>query len=328
MTDRQSMEVEAPVLAPQQAVSPPAAALSKKTLASDAASTPKRRASRRKTLCDITNLSKRDPADLPVVPDESACPAAPAPASAGGVEKFAQLVKNEELVRHLAERDEIIQLSGAEIQKLRVANSELARTNSQMMAEVNLARNRLKALQHELACSRASLKVKTSDLEDVKKTMQRRNAPVQRTQHLGPDRAAQTKDGDVVDAEPDSDASRARSIQRSGNASRKRVLRSRSLGPTTSAKVALPKDKDRDASQRRKSMRIPQPGNRTEDLFEIEDVQLAISSCKIDPESASGSDKPGHQFLRRSSLGRPLRQAKERVTTYKEMPLHVKLRRP
>ncbi|CAD6205254.1 unnamed protein product [Miscanthus lutarioriparius] len=320
------MEVEAPVLAPQQAASPPAAALSKKTLAS----TPKRRAARRKTLFDITNLSKRDPADVPV-PDESACPAAPAPApaSAGGVEELAQLAKkNMELVRLLAERDEIIQLSGAEIQKLRLANWELARANSQMLAEVNLGKNRLKALQHELACSKASLKAKTSELEDVKKTMQRRNAPVQRTQHLGPDRAAQTKDGDVVDAEPPSDASRARSIQMSGNASRKRVLRSRSLGPTTSAKLALPKDKDRDASQRRKSMRKPQPSNRTEDLFEIEDVQLAISSCKIDPESASGSEKPGHQFLRRSSLGRPLRQAKGRVTTYKETPLHVKLRRP
>jgi len=71
-------------------------------------------------------------------------------------------------------------------------------------------------------------------LQDVKKTMQRRNAPVQRTQHLGPDRAAQTKDGDVVDAEPDSDASRAMSIQRSGNASRKRVLRSRSNNPQSS----------------------------------------------------------------------------------------------
>jgi hypothetical protein len=71
-------------------------------------------------------------------------------------------------------------------------------------------------------------------LQDVKKTMQQRNAPVQRTQHLGPDRAAQTKDGDVVDAEPASDASRARSIQRSGNASRKRVLRSRCNNPQSS----------------------------------------------------------------------------------------------
>lgn len=78
----------------------------------------------------------------------------------------------------------------------------------------------------------------------------------------------------------------------------------------------------------RKSMRTPELSSRAEDLFEIEDVQLAIGSCKIDPESASGSEKHGHTFLRRSSLGRPMRQARERVTTYKKMPLHVKLRRP
>ena len=78
-------------------------------------------------------------------------------------------------------------------------------------------------------------------------------------------------------------------------------------------------------------MRMPQPSARSEDLFEIEDVQAAIGSCKIDPDTASGSERAGHQFLRRSSLGRPLRQAREPVpafTSYKEMPLHVKLRRP
>jgi hypothetical protein len=75
-------------------------------------------------------------------------------------------------------------------------------------------------------------------LQDVKKTMQRRNAPVQRTQHLGPDRAVQTRDGDVVDAEPASDASSARSIQRAGNASRKRVLRSRCIIITPNPKLA------------------------------------------------------------------------------------------
>ncbi|WVZ59169.1 hypothetical protein U9M48_009360 [Paspalum notatum var. saurae] len=180
---------------------------------------------------------------------------------------------------------------------------------------------KLKVLQHELACSRAALKAKTSELEDAKKAIQRRNAPippVQRAQHL--------KDADVVDWEPASDAAHAGSIQRSGNANRKRMLRSRSLGPVASTKLALPKD--RETSQRRKSMRMPQPSSRSEDLFEIEDVQLAISSCKIDPESAPASERRGHPFLRRSSLGRPLRQARERVTSYKEMPLHVKLRRP
>ncbi|CAN6310913.1 unnamed protein product [Urochloa humidicola] len=307
------MEVEAPVLAPQPAVSPPVASPAKKALAAAPTSALKTRAARRKTLCDITNLRRREPA---AVPDESPCPAAPT--GVDGDEGFARLVKeNADLVSLIAERDEIILLSGAEIQKLRLANLELARTNSQMLAELNLGRNRLKTLQHELACSRAALKVKTSELEDVKKAMRRRNMHTQRPQHLGPDRAApaQAKDGDVVDPEP-----------ASGNVSRKRMMRSRSLGPAASTKLALPKDKE--TSQRRKSMRMPQPSTRSDDLFEIEDVQLAIGSCKIDPGNASGSEKPGHQFLRRSSLGRPLRQARERVTSYKEMPLHVKLRRP
>jgi hypothetical protein len=77
-------------------------------------------------------------------------------------------------------------------------------------------------------------------------------------------------------------------------------------------------------------MRIPQPSDRKADLFELEDVQLAIGGCKIDPERASDNERPGQasaQFLRRSSLGRPLRQAREKVATYKEVPLNIKLRR-
>jgi hypothetical protein len=52
-------------------------------------------------------------------------------------------------------------------------------------------------------------------------------------QHLGSDRSSQTKDGDVVDPEPASDATKGGSIQRPGNASRKRMLRSR-CNPQTS----------------------------------------------------------------------------------------------
>jgi hypothetical protein len=57
--------------------------------------------------------------------------------------------------------------------------------------------------------------------QDAKKVMLRRNIHSQKMQHLQPDRAAPTKDGDVVDPEP------ATSIQMSGNVSRKRMLRSR-----------------------------------------------------------------------------------------------------
>ena len=89
------MEVEAPVLAPQPAVSPPAASPAKKALAAAPTSALKTRAARRKTLCDITNLTRHEP---PEVLDESACPAAAA--GAGGVEKLAQLVKARSPVQH------------------------------------------------------------------------------------------------------------------------------------------------------------------------------------------------------------------------------------
>ncbi|KAK3157701.1 hypothetical protein QOZ80_2AG0126720 [Eleusine coracana subsp. coracana] len=317
--------MEAAVLVPQQAVPSPEPALAKTTVAAPGSLLKPRCASaggggRRKTLCDITNLSRRVAAEDP---DEPAC-------ADGGI---AQLVKeNADLLKLLEERNQIIELSGAEIQKLRLANWELARANSQMSLELNLGRNRLKILQHELVCSRAALKAKTSELEDAKKMLKRRIVrPQEKTanqtgQHLGSDRAAQTKDGDVVDPEPASDATRTGSIQRPGNASRKRMLRSRSLGPGSATKLALPKE----TTQRRKSMRIPQPSDRREDLFELEDVQLAIGGCKIDPECTSDNERPGQtpaQFLRRSSLGRPLRQARERVATYKEVPLNIKLRR-
>jgi hypothetical protein len=73
-------------------------------------------------------------------------------------------------------------------------------------------------------------------------------------------------------------------------------------------------------------MRTPQPSGRREDLFEIEDVQLAVSSGNDRKETAWGQES-STQFPRRSSLGRPLRRATEKVTSYKEMPVNIKLRR-
>lgn len=45
------------------------------------------------------------------------------------------------------------------------------------------------------------------------------------------------------------------------------------------------------------------PASHWQQQFKIEDVHVAISGCKIDPGSASGREKHGHQILRRSSLG-------------------------
>uniref|UniRef100_A0A0E0M8C2 Shugoshin C-terminal domain-containing protein n=1 Tax=Oryza punctata TaxID=4537 RepID=A0A0E0M8C2_ORYPU len=328
-------------------------------------------AARRKTLCDITNLRPRPPAA--VEQDGATC-------AADGVAQ-AQLVKarspilcfaslrspeNSELVRLLEEREyvpeitgflhqftryvfewmgilmiKIIELSGTELQKLRLANWQLAQANSQMLAELNLGRDRLKKLQHQLACSRAVITAKTSELEEAKKAMKRnRNLPEKAPpasetaqQQQGSDRAAQIKDGDVVNPEPAA-ASDAASTKKLSNASRKRMQRSRSLGPAATTKLAsAPKEKEN--VQRRKSMRtpVPQPSEHREDLFEIEDLQLAIVGGDSKAGIAAASDPPEQaatvaaQFPRRSSLGRPIRRATERVASYKEMPVNIKLRR-
>ncbi|RRT74028.1 hypothetical protein B296_00015489, partial [Ensete ventricosum] len=85
---------------------------------------------------------------------------------------FVLLQENTSLLKLLAERNEIIRLSSIELQKLELQlqktnqqNWQLARANSQMLAELNLGKDRLKALHHELSCTRAALKLKTSELE-------------------------------------------------------------------------------------------------------------------------------------------------------------------
>lgn len=75
-------------------------------------------------------------------------------------------------------------------------------------------------------------------------------------------------------------------------------------------------------------MRAPQPSGRREELFEIEDVQVAIGGGN-DRNGTTSEQVPlmAAQFPRRSSLGRPIRRATEMVTSYKEMPVNIKLRR-
>nr|XP_018679969.1 PREDICTED: shugoshin-1-like isoform X10 [Musa acuminata subsp. malaccensis] len=84
-----------------------------------------------------------------------------------------QLMKeNTALLKLLAEKNKIIELSSTESQKLQFElqktsqqNWQLARANSHMLAELNLGKDRLKVLQHELGCTLSILKLKTSELE-------------------------------------------------------------------------------------------------------------------------------------------------------------------
>ncbi|XP_011008007.1 PREDICTED: uncharacterized protein LOC105113507 [Populus euphratica] len=75
--------------------------------------------------------------------------------------------EKEMLLKLVEERNKIIELSGNKLrdlrmnyQKLQAQNWNLAQSNSQMLAELNLGREKLKARQHEIVCKEALLKVK------------------------------------------------------------------------------------------------------------------------------------------------------------------------
>ncbi|KFK24881.1 hypothetical protein AALP_AA8G036900 [Arabis alpina] len=81
--------------------------------------------------------------------------------------------ENMTLMKALAHRNKIIELSGVECQKLRInlrnvqeKNLQLAQANSQMLAELNTNKDRLKLLQHELGCNTVLLKVRKMQHEE------------------------------------------------------------------------------------------------------------------------------------------------------------------
>ncbi|KAL0842626.1 hypothetical protein Bca101_015871 [Brassica carinata] len=74
------------------------------------------------------------------------------------------LKENMTLIKALAHRNKIIELSGVEFQKLKINlrkvqenNLQLAQANTHMLAELNTNRDRLKLLQHELGCKNVLL---------------------------------------------------------------------------------------------------------------------------------------------------------------------------
>ncbi|KAK1382560.1 hypothetical protein POM88_020295 [Heracleum sosnowskyi] len=84
-----------------------------------------------------------------------------------------KLIKeNTSLLNLLADKDKIIESSGLELQKLKAElhqikekNVDLAQSNTQMLAELNSRKYRLKLLQHELGCKQGLLIAKKVESE-------------------------------------------------------------------------------------------------------------------------------------------------------------------
>ncbi|XP_057781851.1 shugoshin-1-like [Salvia miltiorrhiza] len=198
--------------------------------------------------------------------------------NASAKEHIDHLVKEKmALVKLIQEKNKIIELSGTEVQNLRTClqkmqlqNWTLAQTNSHMLAEVNLGKQRLKALQHDVACKDTLLKTKILQLKE----------------------AEEVTEGSEMneDARP-RDASR-----------RRRLSRSASLGSSTTSQ---------------------------------QHAEMETALCKrrcVRRESGGGGYEAREEMLEnveapRTSISRPSRKAVEKVQSYKERPLNIKMRR-
>uniref|UniRef100_A0A6N2KQS5 Shugoshin C-terminal domain-containing protein n=1 Tax=Salix viminalis TaxID=40686 RepID=A0A6N2KQS5_SALVM len=235
--------------------------------------------------------------------------------------------EKEMLLKLVEERNKIIELSGNKLrdlrmnyQKLQAQNWNLAQSNSQMLAELNLGREKLKALQHEIVCKEALLKAK----------------------NLRPQGNADMNCQNVVSQEvekTEEEEYAANNDIKPCSRSRRRTGRSRSMGPSTTNRQKEKAESKRRCVRRQSATRS-QEREPAENLFEIEDVKFPVSNSRDKSMKENGLTPPSSitkeeiceprneaQGSHRSSIGRPSRKAAEKVQSYKEVPINVKMRR-
>ncbi|KAK9175771.1 hypothetical protein WN944_027780 [Citrus x changshan-huyou] len=281
----------------------------------------------RRRLSDITNSQSRPK----VLLSHEEKPSQVSPASGDLVD---QLIKEKTtLMRFIEERNKIIELSSSElhnlrisIQKLQLQNWNLAQSNSQYLAEINLGREKVKALQHELVCKDALIKAK-SIVKERKTYSNCENTTSQEGEKV------------IEECVP-----KANENVKTCERNRRRSTRCKSMGPSTTRQKVAEKEnvENKRRCVRRQSARFKsQERAPTENLFEIEDSKLPATQPLDDPmhednSIQAGSSTANEEFSssrnearlsQRSSMGRPSRKAAEKVQSYKELPLKVKMRR-
>ncbi|KAH9700363.1 Shugoshin [Citrus sinensis] len=172
---------------------------------------------------------------------------------------------------------------------------------------------KVKALQHELVCKDALIKAKSIVKEEGEKV--------------------------IEECVP-----KANENVKTCERNRRRSTRCKSMGPSTTRQKVAEKEnvENKRRCVRRQSARFKsQERAPTENLFEIEDSKLPATQPLDDPmhednSIQAGSSTANEEFSssrnearlsQRSSMGRPSRKAAEKVQSYKELPLKVKMRR-
>ncbi|KAL4556639.1 hypothetical protein LXL04_034793 [Taraxacum kok-saghyz] len=257
----------------------------------------------RKMLADISNMQRKNNT---IIQDKKSLPN-----SASQKDYIEQLQKeNTALKKLLADKSKIIDLSGNELHKLRVnlqkmqqQNLQLAKSNSQILAELNSGKDRLKDLQHQLGCKNGIIIARQLELEGKRKT-----------------KTCQTND--IKKVKVSENEEKGVCID---NTSRRQ--KSKSLGPSVGNGVG----DNRSIKGRRQSARskrdvdLPACPLREEDRMKEDNDTIFV--VKKEDVEIEGDESIIPEGSRRSSISRPSRQAVKKIQSYKEMSLNVKMRR-
>ncbi|KAK1300756.1 hypothetical protein QJS10_CPB13g00331 [Acorus calamus] len=226
----------------------------------------------------------------------------------------------------IAERNKTIEMKNVEIQKLQFElqsacqqNRLLALTNSQMLMEFNLGKDRLKAMQHELGCVKAVLKVKTLELEEMAKKKQCIEVTVDK----------------LVEVPMDDEMTEETCLSKFNSQPIDQSLYPTTMMPCHSAEKG--KNKNRRTSLRRQSARFKLEKCKSSDdvkgdskppVFPVlgDAVSEEASPFASSTVCSSGASI-GSRIDYRVSIGRPSRRAAEKVRSYKEPSLITKMRR-
>lgn len=284
------------------------------------------RNSPRKKLADISNLPLRKrlssqdkkPEQIPAVSKEY-------------IERIQK--ENLALTKMLVERNKIIEITGVELDKMKIyvrkiqqQNQQLAQTNSKMLAELNSDKDRVKKLQHELGCIKGLLNARKFEAEEQPET----NMCQELNDEVKPMKCEEA--GDLSLGKGDDE--KARNL--------KKRPQSNSVGSSEQVQSEDKTENKRSCVRRQSARFKPEALKLNEDSFEAQD-KCSLHQPTSDPVQESGStsicvssnDLHCNSSSRfeaipsgRTSLSRPSREAAKKVQSYKEISVNIKMRRP
>ncbi|XP_057424496.1 SHUGOSHIN 1 [Lotus japonicus] len=228
----------------------------------------------KKKLADITNRDQQQRPITQQANQQAATIAAP------GITSDQLLNENAMLMKVLANRNAVIESCKAELQKsqtnylrLRKENSELALTNTHIMAELNSSKQRLRELQHELGMKNGMLRAMKLELT-AKEHTEKSNREIEANEV----KASHSKELDQTLQEDAREKTK-----------RKRVSRSQSSAPAVIKQVkSIEKVENKRYSLRRQSAGLQAEKSQPTEDSEVAQVKYDVAHLQENLENENG----------------------------------------